>query len=748
MKVRLIDDARKADEAVTAIYVRVTKAESVEVNLSIPNQKNRAVEICGERAWSPVKLYVEPRHVSGKLLPAKRPALAELLADVEAGRVKRVLVRHTDRLWRHSRVQEVVLDALRRHGVELWDFNGQREHRSAGGRFSLQVLGAAAELEVGLASERVKEMKRGKAIAGKVGGGPPPFGYVSQSLLRREHVAHGMSEDDAERTAVGRCPLSRAWYVEADEAKVVILVFDLYVKQRWGSRRISGELNRRGMRRRGGHLWGANTVSKVINNPAVAGFTSYDEEAYEKGIPSRLPRFRQKLFQGTHPAIIPPETWLAAQELKSKVNATRLRTKTSPHARVYPLVGILKCAVCGSPMRGKSSGAGRNARYVCPKRADLGTSFGCAGPTVRALWAEETALQYLDRLFRSPEMVAESFRRAAVQMKREQPQAKARLVEVRAQVTELEARQRKWMEKYEEAKDEAASEIVWTRLRELKTKQLTLAVEAAELEGKLAAEGRTLTSDEVSAALARIPTISTAAPEKRRVLVERLAARHDLRVHLVDERRLAVTLRLDEVSNDNTDAVGQRLVLVGGKSSGNADGGQKRAHLGPMCTGAPKPVDTGRTRFAKVPGFEHTEILAFEGARAELVSEWADRMNATPDIRPRCACGCGEALVVLPRHRSMGLPRYVHGHHPNPLRRAFAKLRQRGYRLVSDVAKAIGVSATTLRRMEAAGMIPKAKRVTYARGKDARAYTAAQVNAMAKARERWRKAHPGRWRRA
>jgi len=50
--------------------------------------------------------------------------------------------------------------------------------------------------------------------------------------------------------------------------------------------------------------------------------------------------------------------------------------------------------------------------------------------------------------------------------------------------------------------------------------------------------------------------------------------------------------------------------------------------------------------------------------------------------------------------------------------------------------------------MESEGAIPKARRVGYARGKEARVYTAAQVKAMAKARERWRKAHPGRWPRA
>ena len=178
IRVRLIDDAAKSDAKITAVYVRVTREESLKLDLSIPNQKNRAIELCGERGWGIVKIYQEPRQVGGDLLPRKRPALAALLSDVEAGRVERVLVRHTDRLWRSTEVEELILRALHQHSVELWDFHGPRELRSAGGRFALKVLGAAAELEKGLTAERIREMKRGKALAGKTGGGPPPFGYT------------------------------------------------------------------------------------------------------------------------------------------------------------------------------------------------------------------------------------------------------------------------------------------------------------------------------------------------------------------------------------------------------------------------------------------------------------------------------------------------------------------------------------------------------------------------------------------
>jgi hypothetical protein len=67
-------------------------------------------------------------------------------------------------------------------------------------------------------------------------------------------------------------------------------------------------------------------------------------------------------------------------------------------------------------------------------------------------------------------------------------------------------------------------------------------------------------------------------------------------------------------------------------------------------------------------------------------------------------------VVIRAKHRSMGLPKYLNKHHPNPLRRGFDALRRKDYRLVGDVAKLLGVSETTLRRMEAAGVIPKAKR--------------------------------------
>jgi len=593
VRVRLVDDVKMAGAKVTAIYVRVTREESLKLDLSIPNQKNRAVELCGERGWNTVKIYQEPRQVGGDLMPRKRPALAALLADIEAGFVERLLVRHTDRLWRSTEVEELILRALHQHSVELWDFAGPRELRSAGGRFALKVLGAAAELEKGLTAERIREMKRGKALAGKTGGGPPPLGYTAQSRAKREHVAMGLSEDDAYRLACEKYPVAKTWYVDETEAEIVRLIFDLYLVERMGSRRISQELNRRGHRRRGGFLWSPVKVGKVINNPAVAGLCSFDEDAYHKGLPSKLPRFRQTLYPGTHQALIPAEKWREAQRLKKEINAPRTRTKGSDGARVYPFSGILRCDRCGSHMMGKSSGVKHPAYYVCARRKYYGPTDGCPGPTVHEGWAEKTIWGYLNRLLESPAFIKEVLERINQRLAQGAPEFGNRLKQVRAEIAALQQKQRKWMERFEGATDDAAAEVVWQRVRELKTREIDLTREATDLDAKLATPAaRVLSEADIGSYLRKLREGMGTSATKRRVFAQLLERHHDLRVRVLDPRRLVVSLRLDRaelsLASGISDPIGERIVIAS-KPSKRSTTEHNSGLVGPMSPGSPAP---------------------------------------------------------------------------------------------------------------------------------------------------------------
>lgn len=730
-RVRLVDDVREAGAKVTAIYVRVTREESLKLDLSIPNQKNRAVELCAERGWHTVKLYVEPRQVGGDLMPKKRPALAMLLADVEAGCVERVLVRHTDRLWRSTEVEDLILRTLHEHSVELWDFAGPRELRSAGGRFALKVLGAAAELEKGLTAERIREMKRGKALAGKTGGGPPPFGYTAQSRAKREHLALGLSEDDAYRLACEKFPIAKTWYVDDAEAEVVRLIFDLYLGERMGSRRISQELNKRGHRRRGGFLWSPVKVGKVVNNPAVAGLCSFDEDAYHKGLPSRLPRFRQTLYPGTHQALIPVEKWREAQRLKNEINAPRTRTKSMEAARVYPFSGILRCDRCGSHMMGKSSGVKHPAYYVCARRKYYGPTDGCPGPTVHERWAEKTIWAYLNRILESPAFIKELLDRVNARLAQDAPEFSNRLAQVRAEITALQQKQRKWMERFEGAADDAAAEVIWQRVRELKAKEIDLSREATELDAKVAGPPkRQLTERDIAAYLARLREGAGTSATKRRVFAQLLERHHDLRVRVLDARRLVVSLRLDRaelsLASGISDPIGERVVIAP-KSPKASTTGHTHDRSWPMSPGSPQVEHKGHVVSCDGRTVQVLKTLEIHEPRAERRSEWATRVQPTA---PPCACGCGRLVELLPQHRSKGAPRYIHGHHPNPIRRAYERLRSRGYRLIADVCSELGVSQTTLRRLEAEGVRPKAKRVAVLNGRSVRVFTDAQVTRL------------------
>jgi hypothetical protein len=156
----------------------------------------------------------------------------------------------------------------------------------------------------------------------------------------------------------------------------------------------------------------------------------------------------------------------------------------------------------------------------------------------------------------------------------------------------------------------------------------------------------------------------------------------------------------------------------------------------------PKPVDIGPRESDETAGVYYEEILTVRAPRAETREAWALRVAV-----PTCGCGCGGKIEVIPAHRTKGMPQYLHGHHPNSLRGGFDELRGRGYKLVGEVASKLGVSATTLRRMEAEGILPEARRVKATSGKLVRVYTAEELKLIvnSKPRERWLAKHPGRW---
>jgi site-specific DNA recombinase len=593
-----------------AFYVRVTAEESLKTDLSIPNQIARAREIAVARGWTDYRIYVERRHVKGEWWTDKRPALRLMLEAVGAGRVPAVCARHLDRLWRNNDIQRRLLAFLKPHRVEVWDFIQRHEYKGAHAHFSLQVLGAVSELEVKVTGERIREMKRGKAHKGKTSGGPPPFGYTSQSRRRSELVASGISEDEAYRQACLNFPVGKTWYIDEREAEIVRLVYDLYAgpAERWGSRRIARHLNTRGLKTRNGLFWFATAISHMINNPAYAGYTTFDEAAYADKLPSSQPRREQERFRGEHPALVSEELWAAAQQIKKTENVFKRARGTS--GEVFSLTGLLNCPKCGHRMVGKNSSPSTHRYYVCCLRRDSGVDQ-CDFPLIDAKALQRGVWNYLHEILSSPAFVIEHLERLRKKLAVEVPDVSRQLSAVEKRQAETRAAMAKYFALFERSSDAVGDTTLLDRVRELREELKGLELACTELQAKAAPlSQQEVSTEHVTRYLAALRGRVDERPDVQRTVFQEFRRLHDLRVRALSAQEFAVSisLRARELLQGDA-AVDERLVGVvaapppapvptRGRRSGagpygaSAGSAEEGASLGPVERGYPTPRPT------------------------------------------------------------------------------------------------------------------------------------------------------------
>lgn len=604
-----------------AFYVRVTSDESVKKDLSIPNQCRRAIEIAKLRGWDEYRIYVEPMNVSAELWTDKRPAFKELLDDVAAGRIIGICARHTDRLWRNNEVLGKLISVLRPQGVELWDFNSRFEYKSAHGKFSLQVLGAASELEVGLVAERIREMKRGKALKGKTSGGPPPFGYTSQSHRKAQLIAEGLSPDDAYRQACIDFPVGKTWYVNEDEAAIVRLIFELYTSPhyRYGCKRIARHVNTMGHRGRTGTLFANATIMKMINNPAYAGYTSFDEAAYDRRLPSKSPRHMQKLFAGEHPALITPTVWQLAQDIKAaEGKITRIRTTSQSDKETsasFSLTGILKCPQCGGNLHGRSSTtkthSQRNYRYYFCTNRHHGGANACSFRCLSATLVQDAVWNWLHDILGAPEFVMEYVERIQKRLQSEQPDGAKHLQILRKQRETLKGSITKYFRVFEELAEPDVA--VLDRVRELRAELQTVETEIEKLEARTIPIEEKINPERVRHYLAKLRGRIAERSEYQRAIFQELKRTHDLDVRISPTRQeLTISLALPREKMLGHDAGEKRIASVlaaspdpKGRQILRDDNGSKTP-FGASSIPMPKPSNIFRARAAR--GSSHDTI--------------------------------------------------------------------------------------------------------------------------------------------
>lgn len=157
-----------------AIYVRVSTEEQAKEGISIDAQIDRCGAFCKARGWTIYQTYTDAGYSAGSLT---RPALKNLLQDVDAKKFDILLVYKIDRFSRQLKDLISILEDLKRKGVNFTSVTEQIDTTTAMGEAFFQIIGVFAQLERGMVKERV-EMAFDKKISDGEVLNRAPLGYT------------------------------------------------------------------------------------------------------------------------------------------------------------------------------------------------------------------------------------------------------------------------------------------------------------------------------------------------------------------------------------------------------------------------------------------------------------------------------------------------------------------------------------------------------------------------------------------
>ena len=312
-----------------AIYTRKSSDEGLEQEFNSLHAQREACAayIASQRheGWHGLAAHYDDGGFSGGTMD--RPALQRLLGDIGAGKVDVVVVYKIDRLTRSLFDFAKIVEAFDAHSVSFVSVTQAFNTTTSMGRLTLNVLLSFAQFEREVTSERIRDKIAASKQKGMWMGGAVPLGY------------------DA---------VSRKLKINAEEAKMVRLLFKLYLKL--GSvRALQAEC----------HLLGLRTKERTLLDGRRIGGKALSHGHLYLILSNRLYmgriQHKGRSYEGEHDSIIDAETWDKVQA-QLAANAGRQRGRTSSKHRSL-LAGLLFTAE-GSPFTPSHAvNHGRRYRY-------------------------------------------------------------------------------------------------------------------------------------------------------------------------------------------------------------------------------------------------------------------------------------------------------------------------------------------------------------------------------------------------
>ena len=166
-----------------AIYTRKSTDEGLEQAFNSLDAQREACEAYipsqTHEGWTTLPAHYDDGGFSGGSMD--RPALAQLLADVAAGRIDVVVVYKVDRLTRSLADFAQIVAIFDAAGVSFVSVTQAFNTTSSMGRLTLNVLLSFAQFEREVTAERIRDKIAASKAKGMWMGGPVPIGYRAQA---------------------------------------------------------------------------------------------------------------------------------------------------------------------------------------------------------------------------------------------------------------------------------------------------------------------------------------------------------------------------------------------------------------------------------------------------------------------------------------------------------------------------------------------------------------------------------------
>jgi site-specific DNA recombinase len=266
-----------------------------------------------------------------------RPALQQLMSDIRAGRIDRVVIYKIDRLTRSLADFAKLVEIFDAHGVSFVSITQQFNTTTSMGRLTLNILLSFAQFEREVTGERIRDKIAASKRRGMWMGGPLPLGYD----LRDRKLSINVAEAETVRH------IFRS-YLELGSVRLL--------DQRLRQEGIRSKTHRTGGESpRGGKPIVRGALYLILQNRLYRGEVSH------KGT----------IYPGEHAAIIDAELWDAVQ---AKLAAQRTNSSDGPRDKMPSLLtGLIYDDAGDRLIPSHAVKGGKRYRYYVSARLTTGS---------------------------------------------------------------------------------------------------------------------------------------------------------------------------------------------------------------------------------------------------------------------------------------------------------------------------------------------------------------------------------------